>query len=69
MIRVMSIAEQVRTIRERKKLTQEELARASGLTTQTVSRVERGFGANIATVDKLAKALNVKTTTLMGGNA
>ncbi|HEY7419441.1 MAG TPA: helix-turn-helix transcriptional regulator [Ktedonobacteraceae bacterium] len=44
-------------MRKRATLSQEELAKRSGIGVATISRLERGANAHYATIDKLAKAL------------
>ncbi len=47
-------------LREKRLITQEELASASGLTVATVSRLERGKARpTLKTIRRLAKALDV----------
>lgn len=47
-------------LRRRAVLSQEELAKLSGVGVATIRRLEQGANAHYATIDKLAKAL--KTT-------
>lgn len=49
----------LRPWRERRALTQEELAKKAGINTRTVSRIELGYHARPPTVRKLATALGV----------
>jgi transcriptional regulator with XRE-family HTH domain len=50
----------LREVRERKLMTQEELAQRSGLTQTSISALERGVHApRISTIRKLAAALEV----------
>lgn len=44
-------------MRKRATLSQEELAKRSGVGVATISRLERGANAHYATIDRLAKAL------------
>lgn len=56
----------LRDVRERKLLTQEELAQRSGLTQTTISAIEVGrHEPRISTVRRLAKALEVEPEELM----
>lgn len=53
--------------RERRLLTQRELAVAAGMTAATINRIERGLhAARISTVRKLAAALKVDPDNLLG---
>ena len=57
----------LRRVRERRLLTQRELATRAGLTQATVLRIERGTTrARISTVRRLADALGVRAKELMG---
>jgi transcriptional regulator with XRE-family HTH domain len=57
---------QLRRLRERAALTQEELAKESGVARTTILRLENGADAPYpSTTRKLAKALGVKVTALM----
>lgn len=49
----------LREWRQRRLLTQEELARKAGVGTVTIARIEGGAGARISTLRKLAEALEV----------
>ena len=49
----------LRRIRQRRLLTQEELAKKSGVGVTTVIRIEAGQEARISTLRKLAAALEV----------
>jgi transcriptional regulator with XRE-family HTH domain len=53
--------------RDRRGLTQEELATLSGVSRPTIAALERGYRqAYSSTTDKLAKALKVKPRDLTG---
>ena len=56
---------QLRELRERKALTQEELAAKSGIGRVTISVIERGGRARVPTARQLAKALGVEPAELM----
>jgi len=51
--------------RDRRLMTIRELAAAAGVSTNTVSRLERGEDGYPSTIRKLAKALGVKPMDLM----
>lgn len=55
----------LREWRTRRLLTQEELARKSGVGVTTIIRIEAGQGARISTLRKLAKALAVTADQLI----
>ena len=56
----------LRQLREQALLTQDELARRSGLSKSTVNRLEQGLqDARISTVRKLAAALGVSASALL----
>jgi transcriptional regulator with XRE-family HTH domain len=59
--------------RRRRLLTQEALAKKSGVGTATIARIEAGQGARLSTLRKLADALEVTPDQLLGeggeGNA
>ena len=52
--------ELIKELREARRLTQEELAKATNLTSVTVSRVETGESCSFPTLIKLATALDVR---------
>lgn len=56
----------LRQHRERAALSQQELAKAAGVSRVTVVRVENGEDTYPATARKLASALNVMPSDLMG---
>lgn len=62
------LARAVRELRQGRKLTMEQLAAASGLTTNTVWRIENGLARKptAATLEKLAGALDVHAANLKG---
>jgi transcriptional regulator with XRE-family HTH domain len=55
----------LRAIRERKALTQDELAELAGVSRQTVVKLEGGLQPRPPTVRKLAAALGVEPADLM----
>ena len=63
----------LREWRQRRLLTQEELAEKAGVGVTTIVRIEAGQSARISTLRKLAAALDVTPEQLMGdangGNA
>jgi transcriptional regulator with XRE-family HTH domain len=62
----------LREWRQRRLLTQEELAEKAGVGVTTIVRIEAGQGARISTLRKLAQALDITAEQLMGddrGNA
>jgi len=63
----------LREWRQRRLLSQEELARKAGVGVTTVIRIEGGQGARLSTLRKLADALDVTADQLLGedspGNA
>jgi transcriptional regulator with XRE-family HTH domain len=62
-------AARVRALRQRRKMTQEALAEASGLATDTVRRLEHGvFNPSLDTMNKLAKGLDLTTIQLLVDN-
>lgn len=52
-------------LRKRAGLSQKELAARSGVTRQTISRIEQGGHAYYDTIDKLAKALRISRKRLL----
>lgn len=61
-------AENFRKLREVRRLSQMELAEQAGLTQVTISRIERGYPAIYATLDKAAQVLGVQPEWLMKKN-
>jgi transcriptional regulator with XRE-family HTH domain len=63
----MTMTPSLRQLRIAAALTQRELAERAGLTQSTVQRLESGLqAAHPTTLRKLARALRVKPTQLMG---
>ncbi len=54
----------IKTVREQKHLTQEELARESGISIRTIQRIEAGQEPKGHTLKVLAKALELDLTTI-----
>jgi transcriptional regulator with XRE-family HTH domain len=67
----MAVGENVRRLRERLALSQEELGKAAGVSPNTIWRVEAGTGGPPygSTLRKLAAALQVPVTELTEGSA
>jgi transcriptional regulator with XRE-family HTH domain len=64
----MTLGQQVRSLRNDRGLSQEQLAAKANVTHATVSRIERGaHEGTMRTIRKLAKALGVKPQQLIGG--
>ena len=63
----------LREWRQRRLLSQEELAKKAGIGVTTVVRIEGGQGARLSTLRKLAEALDITADQLLGeddpGNA
>lgn len=51
------VGEQVRTLRLRANITQDDLARQADVSTSTVRNLEAGRGASLATLAKVVRAL------------
>jgi transcriptional regulator with XRE-family HTH domain len=65
-----SFASRLRVIRERRKLTQKDLAQLLGTETALVSRYERGLNVpSAATIIELGRVLQVTTDELLTGQA
>lgn len=66
-----SIGARLRTARQRRFLTQEELAKASGVQVVTISRIENDRQESqprLSTIRKLAKALGIEAEWIMFGD-
>jgi transcriptional regulator with XRE-family HTH domain len=64
---VVYVGQKLKAIRTRRLLTQEELAERAGVSAATVVNVERNKQEpHFRTIRKLAKALNVDPTELLG---
>ena len=67
MLVVVKIGDRLRHLRMRRALTQEELADKANVGTNTVARLERNeTEPHMSTLRKLASALNVDPTELIG---
>jgi transcriptional regulator with XRE-family HTH domain len=67
MAAVVYVGEKVRETRTRRLLTQEELAEKAGVSPSTVVNIERdNREPHFRTIRKLAKALDVNPTELLG---
>lgn len=65
---MIGIGEQLRKIRERKRLTQEDIGERTGLSQAYVSKVENGDSIPSAeTLEKWARALGVGVQQIVGG--
>lgn len=61
----IQFGQQVRELRRVQGITQEHLANTAGLTTESISNIERGiFGPRFENIEKLAHALNVEVKNL-----
>ncbi len=62
--------DRIRELRERKKMTQEELGKAIGTTKQTIFKYERGMIENISysKLEEIAKALDAEPWEILGWN-
>ena len=57
--------ERVRTLRERRQISQDELARRAGLSDDTISRIERArHHPNLGTMAKIAKGFGLSLSAL-----
>lgn len=62
----MTSAANLQAIRESKSLTQDTLAQMSGVSQQTISKIEKGHGnPTIETLGRLARALGVPVSDLL----
>lgn len=61
----LAYATKLRWLREAKSFTQEELAKAAGIHTETVRNAEKGKGVQVETLNKLAVALGIKAAALL----
>jgi len=57
----------LKALRDREKITQEQLAEASGVSLRTIQRIESGFAASMTTARKLANALGEPELTVLMG--
>ena len=64
---VVYIGEQLKNVRTRRLLTQDELAEMAGVSQSTIANIERNNAEpQFRTIRKLAKALDVEPTELLG---
>ena len=64
---IMKFNERLKELREKSKLTQEQLAKVSGVSSRMIQRYEYGTSRpRLDAAEKLAKALNVTTDQLLG---
>ena len=64
---IMKFNERLKELREKSKLTQEQLAKISGVSSRMIQRYEYGTSRpRLDAAEKLAKALNVTTDQLLG---
>ena len=64
---VSAIGSKIRELREAASLTQEDLAHEAGISTSTLSRIERGnYQPRLDTLGKLATALSLPVADLLG---
>jgi len=65
----MKFSDRLKDIRERKNLTQEELANLSGISARSIQRYESGASRpRVEATEKLAKALNVSVNDILGSD-
>jgi predicted transcriptional regulator len=65
---IMPKLDRLRTVRESRFLTQDELANLSGVHQVTISRIEMGqVEPRFSTIKRLARALGVEPHELVGG--
>jgi len=59
------VGKQIRIIRKKKKLTQEEVAHRTRIHVSTLGRIERGeSNPSLQTINRIAQALRIKTKEL-----
>jgi transcriptional regulator with XRE-family HTH domain len=59
------LAEEMRKVRERKKLTQQTLAKMTGLSQGLISHVENANDSKLSTLDKLCQAMGISLSTII----
>ncbi len=64
------LAQNIRKLRTKRKLSQEQLAVKAGITCSTLAKIESGVNKNptIRTLSKIADVFNVKIDYLVGRN-
>ncbi len=67
--RAKLLADRIKALRNRRNLTQEQLAQKSGISVYTISRLERGerVDPSVFTVDALAQKLDTTVDELLHG--
>jgi len=64
----MSVGERIRKLRKQLKITQDEIAKATGITAQHVSAIEQDkWSPSLEVLPKLANELGVSTDYLLSG--
>lgn len=63
------IGKNIKTLRQRKKLSQEKLARLTDISLNTLTKIESGYTKrpSVQTIHKIAKVLGVSTDVLVEG--
>lgn len=63
------IGKNIKTLRQRKKLSQEKLARLTGISLNTLTKIESGFtkSPSIQTIHKISKCLGISLDNLVEG--
>ena len=65
----MKFGERLKSFREQKNLTQEELASLSGISARSIQRYENGTNRpRVEAAEKIAKALDIQVDVLLGTN-
>lgn len=61
-----SIAKQLRAMREREGISLRRYAKKIGVSPATLSRLERGYNSDLATLDKICSSTGVSIEVLLG---
>ncbi|MDR2476376.1 MAG: helix-turn-helix transcriptional regulator [Treponema sp.] len=64
--RLLDIAVEIASVRERRGLTQKELARQCRVTQQQVSKIENGVNCNVLTLIRVTSSLGLNVTVSPG---